>query len=262
MKCLLNAYGEFNDVRRIGPTTWGHFDLFFLHGGHVSMEFAHKTQIELLAGQSVLIYPQTHFEGRSLCEVSRASAHHFKFAAGSEPDALSRRLMGKRNGWQVFTARLPTNIESDIDRLIKIAEQGPDPLLAQSRSLLMSLVLAQILYAQSSRATIDPRWADLLQWLGENLREPPPLETMARRMGLSVSHFQAVFRRQFHASPGRYLLEMRLDEAARLLRESIMPSKQIGRRVGYAHVQHFHRAFRARHGQTPGEYRGKYSADM
>lgn len=262
MKCLANAYGEFNDTRRIGPMIWGHFDLLFVHGGQVSIKLSHKTRIELVAGQSVLIYPDTHFEGHSLCDVSQASAHHFIFTNDSATDALSRRFRGKRDGHVVFAAWLPTNIENDIDRLIKIADQRPRPLLTQSRSLLMSLVLAQLVDGQNSRTTIDPRWTDLLQWLAQNLREPPSLEAMARRLGLSASHFQAIFRRQFRTSPGRYLLKMRMDEAARLLRETIMPTKQIGRRIGYAHVQHFHRAFRNHHRQTPAEYRGKYSPEM
>ena len=56
-------------------------------------------------------------------------------------------------------------------------------------------------------------------------------------------------------SPGVFLLQLRMNEAKRLLRETLAPVKEIAVRSGYGSAIAFHRAFHASHGMTPRAYR-------
>lgn len=56
-----------------------------------------------------------------------------------------------------------------------------------------------------------------------------------------------------------YVLELRMKEAERLLKETQLPVQSVGVQVGYPQVISFIRTFKRYSGQTPGEYRKMYS---
>jgi AraC family transcriptional regulator len=56
-----------------------------------------------------------------------------------------------------------------------------------------------------------------------------------------------------------YLLRIRLAHAAKLLRETSQPIKQIATSVGYAHTNHFSTAFQRAYGISPARFRARMS---
>lgn len=93
----------------------------------------------------------------------------------------------------------------------------------------------------------------------ERIRRQPAaaldLAAEASAAAVSPSHFRRVFTRVVGAPPHACLLQARLDEAARLLRTSASPLKEVAARVGCADVYHFNKLFRQRYGVPPGAYR-------
>ncbi|MEV4062895.1 AraC family transcriptional regulator [Nonomuraea dietziae] len=81
------------------------------------------------------------------------------------------------------------------------------------------------------------------------------LESLAEEAGLSRSAFAASFRELVGEAPMRHLTARRMQEAARLLKESTLAHGRIAERVGYRSGVGFHLAFRQWCGMTPGEYR-------
>ena len=63
-------------------------------------------------------------------------------------------------------------------------------------------------------------------------------------------------------SAGRYINQLRLNIGARLLRESLMPQKEIADHIGYSDLSHFHTAFRREFKVTPGQYRKQQRLDF
>lgn len=78
---------------------------------------------------------------------------------------------------------------------------------------------------------------------------------LAREVGLSRSVFARRFRDKVAHTPLAYLTTVRLDLAARLLRESDAGIAEIARRVGYDSEFAFNRAFKRQFGQPPGRFR-------
>lgn len=73
--------------------------------------------------------------------------------------------------------------------------------------------------------------------------------------GRSLSTFKREFRQHYGVSPGRWLLEQRLECAARLLSATSTSITDVVYECGFEHPAHFTRAFKLRFGQTPTEYR-------
>jgi transcriptional regulator GlxA family with amidase domain len=80
---------------------------------------------------------------------------------------------------------------------------------------------------------------------------------MARELCLSEDHFIRLFRQRFGQTPGRYLIQARVDRARHLLRFSSHSIKQIAAILGYREPYFFSRQFRQRTGLTPSVYRNR-----
>jgi AraC family transcriptional regulator, exoenzyme S synthesis regulatory protein ExsA len=82
-----------------------------------------------------------------------------------------------------------------------------------------------------------------------------PLEAFARLCGRSLSSFKREFRQHYGVAPGRWLIERRLECAAQLLTSTGISITEIVFECGFEQASHFSRAFKAKFGQTPSEYR-------
>lgn len=81
------------------------------------------------------------------------------------------------------------------------------------------------------------------------------LETLARRTGVSPSWLAHAFRKATGATIGDYLRQVRVNAAARALRETREPIGAIAHACGFADQAHLSRVFRALKGTTPGAWR-------
>jgi AraC-like DNA-binding protein len=81
------------------------------------------------------------------------------------------------------------------------------------------------------------------------------LEAFAKLCGRSLSRFKRDFRRYYGLPPGKWLLERRLACSAQLLTTTNMSVTDIVFECGFEQPAHFSRAFKARFGQTPSEFR-------
>jgi transcriptional regulator GlxA family with amidase domain len=80
---------------------------------------------------------------------------------------------------------------------------------------------------------------------------------LARAAGLSRAAFARQFHKRFGMSPMRYLADLRMREAARLLSETDATLALIAAEVGYESEFAFSRAFKRHSGEAPGTYRRK-----
>lgn len=81
------------------------------------------------------------------------------------------------------------------------------------------------------------------------------LEGFAKLCGRSLSTFKREFRRLYGVSPGKWLLKRRLECSAHLLSTTSMSVTDIVFECGFEQPAHFSRAFKARFGHTPSDYR-------
>ena len=72
---------------------------------------------------------------------------------------------------------------------------------------------------------------------------------------MSYSWFRKMFRDYTNISPARYMQELRLQEACRLLSGTAMSIKEIAFRLGYSNALYFSAEFRRFTGESPRNFR-------
>ena len=83
------------------------------------------------------------------------------------------------------------------------------------------------------------------------LAEPPTLAEVARQCPLNEFSLKRGFRQLFGTSVGQFVQTQRLEVARQLLLGGGRTVTEIAYALGYAHPQHFHRAFKKQYGYPP-----------
>lgn len=94
-----------------------------------------------------------------------------------------------------------------------------------------------------------------LSYLEEHAAEPVSCEHLARRAYLSVNYFRTIFQKITGKTVIAALQEIRVEQACRLLEETMLSVAAIAGRVGYSDVKFFYKVFREQMGETPGAWR-------
>jgi len=95
----------------------------------------------------------------------------------------------------------------------------------------------------------------ITDWMAEHAAEDFSLDRLAAQAGLSRFHFQRLFKRTTGVSPSRYHINLRINHARRLLRETKQSVADVALEVGYADPSHFAKLFRRETGLSPSDYR-------
>lgn len=83
-------------------------------------------------------------------------------------------------------------------------------------------------------------------------------EEVARRVNMSYSWFRKMFRDYTNLSPARYMQQLRLQEACRLLSGTSLSIKEIAFRINCGDASYFSNLFRRHLCMTPVEYRMRF----
>lgn len=108
---------------------------------------------------------------------------------------------------------------------------------------------------RSSPSLPGHKLRQITDWMSEHLAEEFSLERLASQAGLSRFHFQRLFKAATGVAPSRYHIDLRMEEARRLLRETKMSVVNVALEVGYTNPSHFAQLFRRETGLSPSEYR-------
>ena len=89
-----------------------------------------------------------------------------------------------------------------------------------------------------------------------NIREPISQEDLASFIGLSRRQLQRLFQRYLFCAPSRYYLQLRLQRARELLRQTSMGLVEISSLCGFVSTSHFSKSYKENFGYSPsGERR-------
>ncbi|MGZ5846776.1 MAG: DNA-3-methyladenine glycosylase 2 family protein [Ramlibacter sp.] len=106
---------------------------------------------------------------------------------------------------------------------------------------------ASDMLAQQAAALLDEPEA----WNGD----PPSVELLARRLGVSDRHLRRIFEARLGVSPLQYLQTRRLLTAKQLLADTDLPITQVALVSGFASVRRFNAAFLQHYGLNPSQLR-------
>jgi len=104
----------------------------------------------------------------------------------------------------------------------------------------------------------DDAIATAQDWLHENFHRTFPLDTPARRVGMSLRNFVRRFKHATGDSPLIYLQKLRVAAAKRLLESDHRSVQEVSDAVGYQDVAFFRALFQRHTGVSPSAYREKF----
>ncbi|MBN1673548.1 MAG: helix-turn-helix transcriptional regulator [Kiritimatiellae bacterium] len=125
----------------------------------------------------------------------------------------------------------------------------------ERKSIILAMVLelsGALRQAQRPRHT-DAAMEDAVAHLRAHYAEAPAIPALARRAGLSSTHFRRLFRAYTGSSPKDFLTAQRVSKAKELL-ASGLPIKETAARVGYEDPFYFMRVFKKVVGVPPGRF--------
>jgi len=124
----------------------------------------------------------------------------------------------------------------------------------------IALALSEYARATAISSGVGPRLAPrqiraVHSYIDAHLEQSISLIDLAGVVGLSSFHFLRAFKQSQGVTPGRYVLDCRMERARSLLKSSNLSVAEIGICVGFDHSTHFARAFRRAVGMSPSIFR-------
>lgn len=90
--------------------------------------------------------------------------------------------------------------------------------------------------------------------LQSHLNEAPDIASLAKEAGMSEPKMRKLFKQTFGKGVFEYYQSMRMQEAARSLREKRLTVSEVGYQLGFTNLSHFSRVFEQHLGMKPKKY--------
>jgi AraC family transcriptional regulator of arabinose operon len=183
---------------------------------------------------------------------------HWFHAVGEHVGLLLRELGVSSEQPVVYLgqdARL-VSLFQDLEQALE-NDYAPPQLLYASQ-VLGHLLGTMIRLRRASRPeALDARRRVLLtaEYVKERLHLPVDVAELASLPNLSPSHYSVLFRSLTGCSPKHYVIRLRIDRSAKLLRSTDLSVKTIAAMLGYDDPLYFSRTFRQGRGVSPSAYR-------
>ena len=125
-----------------------------------------------------------------------------------------------------------------------------------SHFTLLIILLTQAYLRKKNIFHISPdRISQSLKYIQDNFRESLSLEMLAELAKLSKSQFLRLFHRKFGKSPIQYQLELRMEYARDLLKQTDLPINAIAEETGFSDSNYFSARFHRSFGISPKNFR-------
>ncbi len=174
-----------------------------------------------------------------------------------------KRMLDKAAMGLSFSMPAILRVYSTLNRLASMTERF-DQFLAFLRILYElsqdedARTLASSSFAQVDRSPRSRRIQKVSEYVDLHYSEPVRLEDMSSLVGMSPSAFSRFFRQRTGHTPMEYLIDVRLGNAARMLVDTSESVAEICYACGFGNLSNFNRAFKARRGYTPSDFRALF----
>ena|GEM_PF-3603217 len=230
-------------------------EISLVHAG-VANVFSSEWEVPVLPGRAV--FSACHTAHGSQGEFNRTVLHFLPELVPAQFRDLIDRLLGP-------VGRFEFAPSPDAAYRFIWATQQLDRLLAMRGSwhtaqALLGLVFSDLQTASAhaqSREAPPEELVQLVAFMHANPESDLTVDALIRRFGLGRSAAFAQFFEYAGSSPGAYWERIRLDHACRLLRSGERV-QDVARRIGFASLRGFQRAFRRRYDMTPSQYQALY----
>ncbi|MFB9885832.1 GlxA family transcriptional regulator [Balneatrix alpica] len=103
--------------------------------------------------------------------------------------------------------------------------------------------------------TTQPKLVEIVALMEANLEEPIGLDELANYVQVSRRQLERLFQKYLHCSPSRYYLQLRLNRARQLLKQTSLSIIEVASACGFVSTPHFSKCYREFFGVPPRDAR-------
>lgn len=131
---------------------------------------------------------------------------------------------------------------------------APDAIYAAAEGWRILLELCQAAAREDPAQSYPTLVSEALQIMQKEYAHLYGMEELAARLGVSKSYLIRLFSRHVGQSPGKYLMNLRIEEAKLLLASGEYSVEAVADLTGFSDSNYFGKAFRRHTGMTPSQY--------
>lgn len=140
----------------------------------------------------------------------------------------------------------------------RLCHQLYTPGVADQLDWICFLLYREILYSNLLKTKSNDdveRIRNISVWMQLHISEDIDLDRLSSSNGFSRTSFYRKWRHIFKVSPAQYVLDLKIEAAARLLQETTMSINEIVQEINYSGTTAFHKRFTQKYGMTPSQFR-------
>lgn len=224
------------------------------------------TDYEISAGELLLLKSGVHHFGRK--EIPKGTkwffAHFYcddnkeltEFTPDSSPIPQYTTLQSRITLPKKLSGLSGSDTERDISELVELyrSDSRYKGWYLNQRLFMLLSKLAMSRYSSEKAPSLSDR---ICAYLAAHRDEPFSAAAVSGEFFLTYKHLAAVFKREKGETMQQYHTKLRMDEACRLLRSTLLPVGEIASYLGYGDMLYFSRCFHTAIGCSPTEYRKK-----
>ena len=231
--------------------------LYYIRNGNGSVHI-HEKNHAVRRGDMFFITPNEpwniHFEQNDAWE-------YYWIAFNADYAHEISEILGFRSGECVRAAKFSQRVEWIFDSLLEAKSATPE-VYFNALSALMQILATE--FSKSGTAVSTVRHKELAenakQIIDINFKNPDfSVAHAAEMLYLSHGQMSRVFKEVIGVSPVAYLVDIRLNYAAELLKNENLSVKELCACAGFSDTSHFMKRFKKKFGATIMQYRKKHS---
>jgi AraC-like DNA-binding protein len=253
-------------IERTNELAEGQDDIIFLISGIFPTPLQQEKQlipekanvfICMHAVSSVLTMPSNTFFRSVTMAVSRK---YLQNAFGHIPHPVVKSILAARENFVFETGISPEMIKTASELLhLSVPESLESHYCKLKCEELLCYIFALLMQREAvptSGMHIDDIKAiySIKSALQLHLDQPPEIASLARKAGMSEPKMRKLFKQTFGKGVFEYYQWMRIEEAARLLKEKRLTVSEVGYQLGFTNLSHFSRVFEQHIGMKPKKY--------
>lgn len=268
-QCELNVFETHKKAEKIN-LVFGDLVLTSMLRGKKIMHLYGEPGFDYLPGESVIVPPNEVMQidfpearndnptqcialaisGKQISDTINLLNEHFPKVEPSKKWCVHPKMFHLNNNFEL------TDI---INRLIKIGIKENDRTKDVLANLTLRELLVRLMQTQARqlfetnhlRMASDNRFAFVIQYIKENIREKIDLNKLSESACMSRANFFRKFKEEFGYAPGDYILKQRLQMAKEYLKNPRHQITEVCFMSGFQNLNYFIRAFKRETGFTP-----------
>ncbi|PJJ58818.1 AraC family transcriptional regulator [Hymenobacter chitinivorans] len=269
----LNIFETHQKARRV-PLSMGSLVLTTMLRGKKVMHLSGQAAFDYLPGESVIVgeqqimeidFPEATLDNPTQCLAVAIPADTIR----NTVDLLNERfpLAEDHAPWHLDAhnnAHLTNTPEltGTLERLVHLSQEthaAKDVLagftLQELLIRLMQTNARQLIFQNYAQHLTSHRFAQVVQYIKRHFTEQITVDKLSELACMSKATFFRLFKREFGLTPVEYIIQERIAEAKRLLRNPVTTVADVCFRAGFNNTAYFQTIFKKYEGITPGLYK-------